>query len=116
MFAVRPATHWLRARLSVDLDTVSANAIGHGLGPCLNCSYFPSSLVESADARAALHAKCIVVDVEHVFVSSANFTEAAQQRNVEVGLRLQTHSLGTQLARFFDEMLAADLLRTVFET
>ena len=45
--------------------------------------YFPSSLVESADARAALHAKCVVVDVENVFVSSANFTEATQQRNVE---------------------------------
>ena len=47
--------------------------------------YFPSSLVESADARAALHAKCIVVDVENVFVSSANFTEARSAAKRRVG-------------------------------
>ena len=35
-----------------------------------------------------MHAKCVVADSRHVFVSSANFTEAAQERNVEIGLLL----------------------------
>jgi phosphatidylserine/phosphatidylglycerophosphate/cardiolipin synthase-like enzyme len=39
---------------------------------------------------AALHAKCLVIDAFDLFVSSSNFTEAAQQSNIEVGLRLRS--------------------------
>lgn len=48
--------------------------------------YDPRSLDLEANKRACLHAKCVVVDGEAVFVSSANFTEAAHQRNIELGL------------------------------
>jgi phosphatidylserine/phosphatidylglycerophosphate/cardiolipin synthase-like enzyme len=34
-----------------------------------------------------------VVDGKHVFVSSANFTEAARERNIEVGLLVQSRAL-----------------------
>jgi PLD-like domain len=53
----------------------------------------------------SLHAKCIVVDGDHVFVSSANFTEAAQQRNIEVGLLVQSHVVGERVCRFFETLL-----------
>lgn len=53
----------------------------------------------------SLHAKCIVVDCEHVFVSSANFTEAAQERNIEVGLLVQSGALAERVCRFFDALL-----------
>jgi len=53
----------------------------------------------------SLHAKCIVVDAEHVFVSSANFTEAAQERNIEVGLLIQSRALGERVRRFFDALV-----------
>jgi len=53
----------------------------------------------------SLHAKCIVVDGEHVFISSANFTEAAQQRNIEVGLLIQSHVVGERVCRFFETLL-----------
>jgi phosphatidylserine/phosphatidylglycerophosphate/cardiolipin synthase-like enzyme len=53
---------------------------------------------------ASLHAKCIVVDNQHVFVSSANFTEAAQQRNVEIGLLLQSEVVGQHISRFFETL------------
>jgi len=36
--------------------------------------------------RASLHAMCVVVDAEKLFVSSANFTEPTQLRNFEVGV------------------------------
>ena len=52
--------------------------------------YDPRSLELDADKRACLHAKCVVVDAEAVFISSANFTEAAQERNIEVGLLLKS--------------------------
>jgi phosphatidylserine/phosphatidylglycerophosphate/cardiolipin synthase-like enzyme len=53
--------------------------------------YDPRSLLTKDDLqeRASMHAKCIVVDGHEVLVTSANFTQAAQERNVEVGLRLR---------------------------
>jgi phosphatidylserine/phosphatidylglycerophosphate/cardiolipin synthase-like enzyme len=53
--------------------------------------YDPRSLLtkDETKERASMHAKCIVVDGNEVLVTSANFTQAAQARNVEVGLRLR---------------------------
>jgi phosphatidylserine/phosphatidylglycerophosphate/cardiolipin synthase-like enzyme len=39
-------------------------------------------------------------------VSSANFTEAAQERNVEIGLLLHSTSVAENLTRFFDALCA----------
>jgi len=40
-----------------------------------------------------------------VFVSSANFTEAAQERNIEVGLLIQSRALAERVRRFFDALV-----------
>ena len=72
--------------------------------------YDPRSLDLEADKRACLHAKCVVVDGEAVFISSANFTEAAQERNIEVGLLVRSNRLAEQLVLYFDTLLAANLL------
>jgi phosphatidylserine/phosphatidylglycerophosphate/cardiolipin synthase-like enzyme len=53
----------------------------------------------------SLHAKCIVVDNEHVLVSSANFTEAGQNRNIEVGLLIRSAVLSERLRRFFEALV-----------
>jgi phosphatidylserine/phosphatidylglycerophosphate/cardiolipin synthase-like enzyme len=74
---------------------------GHRLPQVL---YAPRSL---SPEPAALHAKCIVIDNLDLFVSSANFTEAAQQRNIEVGLRLRSSSIAGRIMKFFDSLLAA---------
>lgn len=63
--------------------------------------YDPRSIDDESPIRSSLHAKCIVVDAEHVFVSSANFTEAAQQRNIEVGLKIQSPWLAERLIKHF---------------
>lgn len=34
---------------------------------------------------ASLHAKCVIVDDENAFITSANFTDRGQSRNIEVG-------------------------------
>lgn len=59
---------------------------------------------------SSLHAKCIVVDNQQVFVSSANFTEAAQERNVEIGLLIGSTVLGHRVRRFFDALVDAAFL------
>jgi phosphatidylserine/phosphatidylglycerophosphate/cardiolipin synthase-like enzyme len=52
-----------------------------------------------------LHAKCIVIDGEELFVTSANFTEAAQSRNIETGLLVKSSAIADQAARFFDSLI-----------
>ncbi len=63
--------------------------------------YDPRALRLEMRERAALHAKAIIVDGRQVFITSANFTEAAQERNIEVGLRLDDTNLASQLTRHF---------------
>lgn len=66
--------------------------------------YDPRSLLTQRVDRAVLHAKCIVIDGEKVFISSANFTEAAHHRNVEVGIVLHSAGAAERLSRFFETL------------
>lgn len=73
--------------------------------------YDPRALALDRTERAALHAKCIVVDDSDVFVSSANFTEAAQERNIEVGLLLHSSQVANRLTNFLDNLVTSSLFR-----
>ena len=75
--------------------------------------YFPLSQEHSPESRAVLHAKCIVIDRQQVFVGSANFTEAAHNRNIEVGLLIKTSSIAHQLASHFEALVADGELKRV---
>jgi phosphatidylserine/phosphatidylglycerophosphate/cardiolipin synthase-like enzyme len=46
----------------------------------------------------SLHAKCIVVDDERALITSANFTDRGQTRNVEVGVLIEDPALAANLA------------------
>jgi phosphatidylserine/phosphatidylglycerophosphate/cardiolipin synthase-like enzyme len=70
----------------------------------------PRSLESDSERRACLHAKCVVIDGKDVFVSSANFTEAAQKRNLEIGLLIHSAGLAHRVTRYFDELLSNRLL------
>ena len=63
--------------------------------------YDPRSLDLTQEKRACLHAKCVVVDGEKVLVSSANFTEAAQLRNIELGVLINSSATAHQVTSFF---------------
>jgi phosphatidylserine/phosphatidylglycerophosphate/cardiolipin synthase-like enzyme len=78
--------------------------------PLPDLHYFPQSLEDSAEKRAALHAKCVIVDGRRVFVSSANFTEAAQERNIEVGVVVNSPIIAERLARHFKSLLNEGVL------
>ncbi len=66
--------------------------------------YDPRSLDLEAVKRSSLHAKCIVVDRKIALVTSANFTEAAQTRNIEVGSLIRSERFATLLAGHFDAL------------
>ena len=57
--------------------------------------------VPAAGVFASLHAKCVVVDHRHVFVTSANFTDRGQTRNIEVGVLLDDEPLASVLETQF---------------
>jgi phosphatidylserine/phosphatidylglycerophosphate/cardiolipin synthase-like enzyme len=61
-----------------------------------------------------MHAKCIVIDRKTVFVSSANFTEAAQERNLEVGLLIRSPTLAERVRTHFESLITAGLLQPIF--
>ncbi len=65
---------------------------------------------EKGKRRAALHAKCVVVDDGVAFVTSANFTEAAQERNIETGVLVEERSFARSLSQQFDALVHARLL------
>ena len=68
--------------------------------------YYPGSLEKAAASkRACLHAKTVVVDGRDVFLTSANLTEAAQQRNIEAGLVLRSPALAAQLVQHFEALV-----------
>lgn len=75
--------------------------------------YDPRSLFIDGENRACLHAKCIVVDDELVFITSANFTEAAQERNLEAGILLTNPQLAVQLRSQFETLVVRNILRRV---
>jgi phosphatidylserine/phosphatidylglycerophosphate/cardiolipin synthase-like enzyme len=74
------------------------------------------SLDFSSPKRACLHAKAVVVDSHSVFISSANFTEAAQERNVEVGILAKSESLARRLTEFFDKGLASGVFQAALDS
>jgi phosphatidylserine/phosphatidylglycerophosphate/cardiolipin synthase-like enzyme len=75
--------------------------------------FYPRSIEPQSAKRACLHAKCVVVDDEAVFGSSANFTEAAHERNIEMGPLLRSGRLAEQITRLFDALLEAKLLEHI---
>jgi phosphatidylserine/phosphatidylglycerophosphate/cardiolipin synthase-like enzyme len=75
--------------------------------------YDPRALTEADSVRASLHAKCVVVDGHTAFVGSANLTEAAQQRNIEVGLIVRTKGVAHALETHFDALIRHGFLKAL---
>jgi phosphatidylserine/phosphatidylglycerophosphate/cardiolipin synthase-like enzyme len=72
--------------------------------------YDPRSLSDSREKRSSLHAKCIVIDRRAALITSANFTEAAQLRNIEAGVIVRYPMFVERLAGYFEGLKAAGQL------
>jgi len=71
--------------------------------------YDPRSL-DPEGPSGVLHAKAVVVDDEALFVTSANLTEAALDRNIEVGLLVRDRALALSLVSHFRGLIDRGLL------
>ena len=71
--------------------------------------YDPRSL-ESDGPTGVLHAKAVVTDDEGVFITSANLTEAALDRNIELGLLVRDRALAASVSSHFRALIDRGLL------
>jgi len=60
---------------------------------------------------ATLHAKCIVVDDERSFITSANFTDRGHTRNIEAGVLIEDKTFSEDLAGQWRQLVSAGLVR-----
>ncbi len=59
--------------------------------------YYDPRALEVEGPTGVLHAKAVVVDDATVFVTSANFTEAALDRNIELGILVYDRTLAASI-------------------
>ncbi|MCC6872666.1 MAG: hypothetical protein IT378_00040 [Sandaracinaceae bacterium] len=60
--------------------------------------------------HASLHAKCIVVDVASTLVTSANFTDRGQSRNIELGVLIDDRDFAARVVAQWRSLSEARLL------
>jgi phosphatidylserine/phosphatidylglycerophosphate/cardiolipin synthase-like enzyme len=78
--------------------------------------YFDPRALELDGPGAVLHAKAVVVDEEAVFVTSANLTEAALDRNIELGLLIRDRTLAASISSHFQGLIERSLLAPLPQT
>jgi phosphatidylserine/phosphatidylglycerophosphate/cardiolipin synthase-like enzyme len=71
--------------------------------------YDPRAL-DTEGPGGVLHAKAVVADDEAVFVTSANLTEAALDRNIELGLLVRDRALAASVSSHFRGLIDGGLL------
>lgn len=76
-------------------------------GPCPRL-YYDRRALTPGPPWSKLHAKCVVVDDRHAFVSSANFTYSGQEQNIEVGVLLDDPIFAEHLANQWMRLIEAD--------
>ncbi len=75
--------------------------------------YDPRSLDGVEGQPACLHAKCIVIDDAIALITSANLTQAAQERNIEAGVLVNDARFARNLRVQFDTLLEQKALRPI---
>jgi phosphatidylserine/phosphatidylglycerophosphate/cardiolipin synthase-like enzyme len=73
--------------------------------------YYDPRALEPDGPGGVLHAKGVIADDEIVFVTSANLTEAAFDRNFELGLLVRDHALALSVSSHFRGLIDRGLLR-----
>ena len=72
--------------------------------------YDPRALAERWEDRASLHAKCVIVDGHVALITSANFTEAAQRKNIETGVLVRYEPIVKRLHSYITSLHATAAL------
>ncbi len=67
----------------------------------------PRAFASGAAGSGVLHAKVVIVDQKVAFITSANFTGAAQTRNIEAGVLIRQPRIAASLHSYFLGLIAS---------
>ena len=73
----------------------------------------PRTMLMTERSNACLHAKCVVVDEERFLITSANFSEAAHERNIEAGILMTDKVVARAIRSQFEMLVACEALKRV---
>jgi len=73
----------------------------------------PRQFESTQSGGGIMHAKTVVIDRKLAFITSANFTGAAQSRNIEAGVLLRQPRLAARLHGYFEGLIGTGVLRRV---
>ena len=71
--------------------------------------YFDPRTAEEGSAMS-MHAKCVVIDHEHTLITSANFTDRGQARNIEAGVAITDRAFAASLTRQWMNLVDAGVM------
>ena len=75
--------------------------------------YDPRAFAPDETGGGVLHAKTVIVDRTAAFITSANFTGAAQTRNIEAGVLLREPRIIARLHAYFTGLMSEGILRSL---
>lgn len=73
--------------------------------------YYDPRALDLEGPGGVLHAKAVVADDEAVFITSANLTEAALDRNIELGLLVRDRALAASVVSHFGNLISHGYLQ-----
>jgi phosphatidylserine/phosphatidylglycerophosphate/cardiolipin synthase-like enzyme len=72
--------------------------------------YLWDSSGHGSGGTGVVHAKCVLADRKCVFITSANLTNAAMEKNMELGIKVTGGGIPEQLGAHFDSMIAKRII------
>ena len=101
--------------VTVQLVLESAAKLDGGGGAYAYAKYqvYEWPLHERVPPEARLHAKAIIVDGRDALLTSANMTNAAYSKNIELGVLCRGGTTAKHVQDHFDGLIATDVLREV---
>lgn len=73
----------------------------------------PRPFADGTNEGGVMHAKTLIIDKTATLITSANFTEAAHQRNIEAGVLLRNSHEVTRLRRYFEGLMECGHLKII---
>jgi len=84
------------------------------LFPSANIYSWSDKLKSNAEQpQGAIHAKCAVADSELAFISSANLTTAAMERNIELGVLIRGGKIPIEINKHFNSLINENIFKKV---
>jgi cardiolipin synthase A/B len=68
---------------------------------------------DANESGASMHAKCVVADGNTAFVTSANLTDAAMERNMELGVLVKGGTVPDRLHRHLDALVTTRVVKRI---